>query len=54
LWNEALAALVNLGYREGDAIAAIKQASAKVTESGVSPSLEKLIMSSLQLMSRGI
>lgn len=52
LWNEALAALTNLGYRDIDAIAAIKLASAKVT--GQPASLEKLIMSSLQLMSRGI
>lgn len=54
LWNEALAALVNLGYREGDAIAAIKMASAKAQAAGAAVSLEKLIMSSLQLMSRGL
>lgn len=54
LWNDALAALVNLGYREGDALAAIKMASTKVQESGASPTLEKLIMSSLQLMSKGL
>ncbi len=54
LWNEALAALANLGYREGDAIAAIKIASGKMAEAGQTASLEKLIMSSLQLMSRGI
>jgi Holliday junction DNA helicase RuvA len=54
LWNEALAALMNLGYRDSEAISAIKLASAKSTESGEAPSLEKLIKSSLQLMSRGI
>lgn len=54
LWNEALAALVNLGYREGDAILAIKQASSKTADAGGPVSLEKLIMSSLQLMSRGL
>ena len=54
LWNEALAALVNLGYREGDAISAIKSASAKAAEAGTPASLEKLIMQSLQLLSRGV
>lgn len=54
LWNEALAALVNLGYREADAIAAIKMASGKAADQGAALSLEKLIMSSLQLMSRGL
>ena len=54
LWNEALAALTNLGYSDGDAIAAIKIASNKMAEAGEGASLEKLIMTSLQLMSRGL
>ncbi|MBI3557737.1 MAG: Holliday junction branch migration protein RuvA [Deltaproteobacteria bacterium] len=54
LWNEALAALANLGYRDTDAIAAIKIASGKMAEAGEVTSLEKLIMTSLQLMSRGL
>lgn len=53
LWNEAVAALANLGYREADAIAAIRMASNRATEAGEDVSLEKLIKSSLQLMSRG-
>jgi len=54
LWNEAVAALSNLGYREGDAIVAIKAASTRMSEAGDAPSLEKLIRSSLQLLSRGM
>ena len=54
LWNEALAALLNLGYRDAEAIAAIKIASAKLAEAGTNASIEKLVMSSLQLLSRGI
>ena len=54
LWNEAVVALANLGYREADAIAAIRIASNKTTEAGGSLSLEGLIKSSLQLMSRGM
>lgn len=54
LWNDALAALVNLGYSEGDAFAAIKMASNKAAEIGNAVTLEKLIMASLQLLSRGL
>lgn len=54
LWNEAVAALSSLGYREGDAIVAIKAASTRISEAGESPSLEKLIRSSLQMLSRGM
>jgi Holliday junction resolvasome RuvABC DNA-binding subunit len=54
LWNEAVAALSNLGYRESDAISAIRMASNSATEAGESVSLEALIKSSLQLMSRGL
>jgi holliday junction DNA helicase RuvA len=53
LWNEAVTALANLGYRESDAITAIRMASAKVTEAGEAVTLERLIKSTLQLMSRG-
>lgn len=54
LWNEAVAALANLGYRESDAITAIRAASNKATEAGDAVTLEGLIKSSLQLMSRGL
>lgn len=54
LWNEAVAALANLGYREADAITAIRMASNRATEAGEDVSLEKLIKASLQLMSRGM
>ena len=54
LWNDAIVALGGLGYTEGDAIAAIRIASGKMTEAGVQPTLEKLIMNSLQLLSRGV
>ncbi|MEW6056844.1 MAG: Holliday junction branch migration protein RuvA [Bdellovibrionota bacterium] len=54
LWNEALAALVNLGYRDAEAIAAIKVASNRASESGLVLSLEQLIRGSLQLMTKGI
>lgn len=54
IWNEALNALANLGYREADAIAAIRSASSKTTEAGEPVTLEKLVRSSLQLMSRGL
>lgn len=55
LWNEALAALVSLGYRDADAISAIRMVSSKAEKQGDPlPTLEKLIMSSLQLMSRGV
>lgn len=54
IWSEALAALVNLGYRDADALAAIRAATAKQAKPGQTMSLEQLILSSLQLMSRGI
>jgi Holliday junction DNA helicase RuvA len=54
LWNEALAGLSNLGYRDADAISAIKVASTKISEAGETPSLEGLIRASLQLLSRGL
>jgi Holliday junction DNA helicase RuvA len=54
VWNEALAALVNLGYREVEALAAIRTAAAPLSAEGAAPRLEDLIRASLRLMSRGI
>lgn len=54
LWTEALQALVGLGYREADALSAIKLAAKKFGDGGQNPTVEKLIMTSLQMMSRGL
>jgi Holliday junction DNA helicase RuvA len=48
-WNEAVAALVQLGYREAEAVAAVR-----TTSSNGASSLGDLVKGSLRLLARGV
>ncbi|HRK02394.1 MAG TPA: Holliday junction branch migration protein RuvA [Oligoflexia bacterium] len=53
IWNDALVALVNFGYREGDALAVIREASAEREAEGLEVQLEPLLKRCLQIVSKG-